>query len=106
LRLVAADLGPALPLFGVAREDGQDRVHAGVEAPGEIVLPEARRHGGCDDHLCERVGQRPFEPVAHLDAHLALARRDQQQGAVVLLPLAQLPVAKEPVSVILDGEAA
>ena len=55
----------------------------------------------CDD----RVGERAFEPVADLDAHLALVRRHDQQHAVVLVLLADLPVAAELIAVILDRGA-
>ena len=52
--------------------------------------------------LDERVGQRAFEAVADLDAHAALVRRHQQQDAVVLVGLAELPGAEEVVGVGLD----
>ena len=41
------------------------------------------------------VGERAFEAVADLDAHLALVRRHDQQHAVVLVLLPDLPVAAE-----------
>ncbi len=56
-----------------------------VDAAAEIAGLEARRDRVGDDDLRQRVGQRAFEAVADLDAHLALVRRDQQQHAVVLL---------------------
>ena len=52
--------------------------------------------------LRQRVGQRAFEPVADLDAHPLLVRRDQQQHAVVLGLLAELPGAEQLVGVGLD----
>ncbi len=53
----------------------------------------------------KRVGQRAFEAVADLDAHLVLVRRDQQQHAVVLVLLAKLPGAEELVGIGLDVAA-
>src|SRR3954465_6571207 len=49
--------------------------------PAEVALLEAGRHGGCDDHLCERIGQRAFEPIADLDANFSFLRGDKQQHA-------------------------
>ena len=51
------------------------------------------------------VGERAFEAVADLDAHLALVRRHDQQHAVVLVLLADLPVAAELIAVVLDRGA-
>ena len=45
--------------------------------------------------LRQRVGQRAFKPIADLDAHPPLVRRDQQQHAVVLRLLAELPGAEQ-----------
>ena len=55
-----------------------------------------------DDDLGDRVGQRPLEAVADLDAHFVLVGCDEQQHAIVLLLLAELPVAKQRVGVRLD----
>ena len=52
--------------------------------PREIAGLEARRDRVGDDHLRQGIGQRALEPVADLDAHAPLVRRDQQQHAVVL----------------------
>ena len=49
-----------------------------------------------------RVGQRALEPIADLDPHLALLRRDDQQRAVVLALLADAPGAAELVAVVGD----
>ena len=49
-----------------------------------------------------QVGQRAFEPVADLDAHLAVVLGDQQQDAVVLAGLAEAPGAEQPVGIGLD----
>ena len=52
-----------------------------------------------------QIGERAFEPVADLDAHLAFVRRHDQQHAVVLVLLADLPLAAELIAVILDRGA-
>ena len=73
-----------------------------VDAAVEIARLEAGRDGVGDDDLRGRVGQRALEPVADLDAHAMLFGRDQEQRAVVLLRLAELPGAEELVGVGLD----
>ncbi len=78
----------------------------GTDAAGEVAAPETRRDRGRDDDLGQGVGQGALETVADLDAHPALARRDQEEGAVVLVRPADPPVAEQPVGVILDGQAA
>ena len=50
----------------------------------------------------KRVGQRALEAIADLDAHAPLVRRDQQQHAVVLRFLAELPGPKQLVGVGFD----
>ena len=49
-----------------------------------------------------RVGERAFEAVADLDAHLAFVRRHDEQRAGILLFLSDLPVASELVTVVLN----
>ena len=51
------------------------------------------------------VGQRAFEPIADLDPHLVLDRRDQQQHAVILLRFAELSEAKKLIGVGFDVAA-
>ena len=94
--------GPLLPFGGVGRQHGDDVVDAARDAAAEIAGLEARRDGVGDDDLGQRVGQRAFQPVADLDAHPPLVRRDQQQHAVVLGLLAELPGAEQLVGVGLD----
>ena len=52
--------------------------------------------------LRHRVGQLRLEAAADLDAHLAVVGRDDQQNAVVLAGLADLPVAAELIAEVLD----
>ncbi len=49
-----------------------------------------------------RSVSRAFETVADFDPHLALVRRDDQQHAVVVALLADLPVTPELIAVILN----
>ena len=93
----------ALPEFlGAAIQHLDDVVDAARHAAGEVVRLEARRDRVLDDVFGDRVGQRAFQPVADLDADLALVRRMQQQHAVVLAALAELPAAEQSVGVVLD----
>ena len=94
-----------LPLGAVARKHADDAVDAALDAAGKIAGLEARHDGARDDDRRQRVGQRAFEAVADLDAHLVLVRRDQQQHAVVLLRLAELPDAEQLVGIGLDVAA-
>ena len=50
----------------------------------------------------QRVGQRAFEPVADFDADAMFVGRDEQQDAVVLGLLAELPGPEELVGIGLD----
>ena len=68
-----------------------------LDAAVEIVALELRRHLVADDAARHRVGQRAFEAVAHLDAHLAVLRRDDDQHAVVLALLPDLPLGEHAV---------
>src|SRR3546814_19221436 len=53
-----------------------------------VATAEARQDLVLDDLAADGVGQRAFEAIAHLDAHLALPGRADQQHAVVLALLA------------------
>ena len=70
--------------------------------PAKVVGAEARQDRVLDDEAANGVGERAFEAVADLDTHLALVRRHDQQHAVVLVLLADAPLAAELVAVILD----
>ena len=93
----------SIPRMPVSALD--DVVDAARDAAGKIVGAEARDDRILDDEPGDRVGERAFEPVADLDAHLALVRRDDQQHAVVLVLLADLPGAAELHAEILDRGA-
>src|SRR5690606_4141180 len=60
------------------------------------ALPEARRDRLVDDAPRIRVGNRAFEPVAHLDAHAPVVLRDDDQHAVVDAPAVDLAAADLP----------
>ena len=99
---IEPQVGPRFPFRGVGGQHGDDVVDAAGDAVAEIARLEPRRDGVGDDHLRQRVGQRAFEAVADLDPHATLVRRHQQQDAVVLVRLAQLPGAEQLVGVGLD----
>src|SRR5262245_14333433 len=99
-------LGRALlPFGGVAGEHADDIVDAAVDAAGKVVGAKARDDRVLDDEPRDRVGERAFEPVADLDAHLALVWRHDQHHAVVLVLLSDPPAAAELDPVILDRGA-
>src|SRR3546814_16322575 len=54
--------------------------------------------------LCrsQRVGEDGFEAVADRDTHPPLVRRDQENDAVVLFLVADLPLAAEAVAIVGD----
>ena len=55
-----------------------------------------------DDDAGKRVGQHRFEPVAHLDPHLALLGGDDQDRAIVGAFEPDAPAAAETIAIILD----
>ena len=71
--------------------------------PAKLPFWNCGAIGRGDDDLGQRIRQRAFEAVADLDAHLALLGRDEEQRAVVLPLLAELPVPEQAVGVILDA---
>src|SRR6202022_4985116 len=83
------------PIPRLTPEHADDVVDTAVDAAGKIIGAKARSNGVLDDEPRYRIGERSFEAVADLDAHLALARRHNQQDAVVLVLLTDLPVAAE-----------
>ncbi len=97
--------GALLPFLGVAGEHLGDVVDPARDPAGKIVGAEPRQDRIVDDETRHQVGQRAFEAVADLDADLALVRRHDQQHAVVLVLLSDLPVAAELIAVILDRGA-
>src|SRR5262249_59990633 len=82
-----------LPFLGVAGEHADDVVDAAGDATSDVIGAKARDDRVLDDKLGDGVGERAFEAVADLDAHLALAWRHDQQHAVVLALLSDSPAA-------------
>src|SRR5262249_61963055 len=81
-RLIVRSLfGARLPFFGIDRHCPDDVIDPAADAAGEIVRPKARNDGGLYDELRYRVGERAFEAVTDLDAHLAFVRRHDEQRA-------------------------
>ena len=91
-----------MPIGGIGGQHGDDVVDAARHAAIEIACLESRRDRVGDDDLRSRVRQRAFKAVADLDANAMLLGRDEEQRAVILLRLAQLPGAKQRVGVGLD----
>src|SRR5262245_24449018 len=102
-RLVVRSLfGARLPFLRIDRYCLDDVIDPATDAAGEIVGPKARNDGVLDDELRYRVGERAFEAITDLDAHLAFVRRDDQQRAGILLFLSDLPLTPELVAVVLN----
>ena len=91
-----------LPFRGIGGQHRDDVVDAARNTAAEIAGLEARRDGVGDDDFGQRVGERALESIADLDAHSPLVRRDQQQHAIVLGLLAELPAAEQLVGIGLD----
>src|SRR5450755_4509185 len=70
---------------------------------GKIAASKARRDDLVDDAFRGGVGQRAFEPVADLDAKLAVVLGDDKQRAVVDLLATDLPGFRDPQRILLDG---
>src|SRR5262245_13792780 len=94
--------GARLHRFGVAEQHVTDVLHAGFDAGGEIAAPERRQDRILDDELAHGVGELGLQPAPDLDAHLALLGRYDQNYAVVLALLAELPAAAELIAKVLD----
>src|SRR5262249_22820109 len=91
-------------IFGrFAAEHLNDLFGARHDAARHIVLAEQRQDPLLDDELRHCVGKLALQPIADLDPHLALGRRDDQQDAVVLSLLADLPGTAETHAVVLDA---
>ena len=99
-RIVLVALGPRLELGGVAFEHHDDVVDRLADAAGKIAGPEGRNHRVLDDQPRVQIGQRALQPVAHLDPHLAVVARHQQQNAIVLARLAELPGAEQAIGIV------
>ena len=90
----------------LAFELRDDRVDAVRDALVVVAGLELRRHHVADDAARRDVGQRAFETVTDFDAHLAVLRHDDDQHAVVLAFLPELPVLEHLGRVFLDRLAA
>ncbi len=86
----------------LALDHAQDAIDAGVDAAVIIAALEGRGDVLLDDAIGRRVGQRALEPVADLDAHLAIIERDDQQDAVVHLLAAELPLLDDADRILVD----
>ena len=103
LLLCSGRLRHALLGFGVVETEllGQ-RVRPVDHAARNIPGAELRQDLGLDDVAGERVGQDGLKPIADLDPHLVLLRRDDQKDAVVLALLTDAPVTPELVAIVGD----
>ncbi len=86
----------------LALDHAHDAIDAGADAVVVIAALERGRDVLLDDPVGGRIGQRAFEAVADLDAHLAVVQRHEQQHAVVDLAAAELPLIDDTDRVLLD----
>ena len=93
---------PRLRLGGVQPQLPINGVNALFDAALEIAFAEGRQNLTLDDQGRQGIGQHGFEPIADLDPDLALAGRDDEQDAVVLLGLTDAPGPAQLISVVLD----
>ena len=68
----------------------------------EVLRLESRQDGLADDAFAGEIVERPFQAVSHLDAHRAVVLRDNQNGAVIDLLPAELPLLRDPQGELLD----
>ena len=68
----------------------------------EAVLLQRRADALLDDVLRLQIGQLPLDAFARLDADPTLGDRDDEQDAVVLARLAELPAVERAVGHVLD----
>src|SRR6266567_1557901 len=68
------------------------RIGGGVQAPCEIALAKMRHEVFALDARCEGVGNRSLEAVSRLDAKLPVLYEDEEDQAVVVLLVADLPL--------------
>ena len=85
-----------------AIDDRNDPVDAGVDPRREMALAELRRDVLGDDPARRDVGQHALEAVADLDPNALVALGDQQDRAVVLALLSDLPGLGDAQRVLLD----
>ena len=74
----------------------------GIDAGGELALREQRRDGLADDAPRRDVGEHAFEAVADFDAHALVVLGDDEDRAVVLALLADLPRVGDADAVVVD----
>src|SRR4051794_9993553 len=88
---------------GRSFELADHRVDAIGHAFVEIARLELRRDHVANDATRRHVGQRPFETVADFDSKLAILRRNDEENAVVLAFLPELPRLEYTRCVFLDA---
>src|SRR4051794_31816754 len=93
-------------LTGVRDQGRDDRLTTGINTIAPVGLPEMWQDHIVNDLLGTRVGEDRLEPVADLDPHLALGWRDDQQHAIVLAALADMPAIAESQPILVDRAAA
>ncbi|CAH0323270.1 hypothetical protein SRABI123_05692 [Pseudomonas sp. Bi123] len=86
----------------IAPQHHQHRRNAIADALAEIAGLERRRDHLIDDHRTLRIGQAIFQAITDFDPQFSLGTRDNQQRAVVLVLLANAPVASQLITEVRD----
>src|ERR1022692_2502299 len=72
-------------------DDFDDPIDAGIDALRELTLLEIGRDGFADDSSRGHVGEHALETVGYFDAHAPVVFGDEEDRAVILPFLADLP---------------
>ena len=80
----------------------EDTACAGLDAARQVAIAKSRQNQRLHDDTGCCVGQHALQPIANLDPHLAFIRSYKEQHTIVILGLAELPVAKQPIGEFLD----
>ena len=101
--VIAVLLWPWQARQRLAVDHPDDPVDTGGNSTGKIPVLEFRRDDLVDDALGGDVVERAFEPVADLDAELAVILGDNEKRAVIDLLAPDLPGLRDPDRILLDG---
>src|SRR2546430_17650585 len=94
--------GSPLSLQSFAANHRQDSVDALLHCAAVVVRLQPRLDDRARDLLRLRVGQHGFEAIADLDAHLAVAGEEEENGSVVFPLLTDTPLMHPVVTELFD----
>src|SRR5687767_7219916 len=92
----ACGASPSPPrLVRVGDQDLPDRIDSLDNAVVPATLTKGRQEVALDDFICTCVGEDRLQPITDRDPYFALARRHDQQDAIVTIGLADSPMVAE-----------